>query len=432
MKRTIICLFLIQAWFAANVHAAPQASDDAASEETSSNNSRKEKEGSSRSITETVLSGMRSPIGFSMGVFELYTPNLSGSTLKDKSAVFTMMRPRLFANANTRNTEFRFDYTFGYRTYNRRREIYSSDHSARLDVSHRLSRNASLQISDTFRSAFNDYGALPTSPSPTMYQPGFAQEFYAPNERATTNSLVTGVSYRAGKRTNVNVFGSYDIWRYAASSFADAQGIQVGIRGDHQINKWLFLNSSYSHYLNAVNARFDAASIHRLQVGGLKFKLGRSMEIYFSGGADYTRFQRTNRPAASYQAGLAKTSGSTLVSAVYHRGLSTVVGPQETLNGHVVSASLTQWLSRRVSVQLDSGYTRGASLGKKSKLEYVSGNAEVQIALQRHITFSMQGTYISQRGMNLSPDTPILNRYSISTGFQFFFASLNGPRMRKR
>jgi hypothetical protein len=405
LKLSYYRLFLILLCFAVKVNAAQQPDD-----------------GESDSITEQVLEGIRSPIGFSMGIFELAAPAATGSGSANETAFFTMIRPRLFGHGKTRRSQFQFDYTLGYRTYNRRREIHSSDHSATIDLGYRLSRNVSLQIANSFRSAFNDYGALPTSTSPTLYQPGFSQEFYLPHERATTNSLIAGVSYHAGKRTNINVFGSYDIWRYSASSFGNAQGIQAGVRGDHQLNKWLFLNSSYSHYLNAVDPRFEAASIHRLQVGGLKFKLGRSAEFYFSGGADYTRFQRTNHPAASYQAGFSKTAGSTLIAAVYHRGLSTAVGPQDTLNGHIVSASLTQWLTRKVSVQLNTGYTRGASLNGDSTLEYVSGNTDLQIALQRHITFSMQGTYISQRGVKVASVAPVLNRYTVSTGFQFFFA----------
>jgi hypothetical protein len=370
-----------------------------------------------------LAAGTRSPIGFSLGIFELYAPNSASATL-DKSRGFKLIRPRLFGNTKTRNTQFQFDYAFGYRSDSR--EIHSSDHAAKFAFDYRLSRNASLQISDTFRSAFNDNGALPNSSSPVMYQPGFAQELYVPNERSTTNSVVTAVNYRAGKRSNVTAFGSYDMWRYGGSSFGNAQGFQVGIRGDHQINKWLFLNSSYSHYLTAVNPRFQAADIHRLQIGGLKFKLRRSMEVYFSGGADYTRFQGIQQPAVSYQAGFAKTSGATLVSVVYHRGLSTAVGPQATLNGHVISASLTQWLSRRINLQLNSGYTRGASPNKSSRIEYLGGNAELQIAVQRHVMFSVQSSYVSQRGTNLPSQSPALSRYTVTTGLQVLFPSLGG------
>jgi len=420
----------VGSWFAANIEAAPQGRDDSASEETGTATvAQKTDTVRSRSITERVLLNMRSPIGFSMGIFEMYAPNSGDSTLKgDKSPVFTMMRPRLFANAKTRNSQFQFDYTFGFKRYNRRSEIHSSEHSASLDYDYRLSRNATLQISDTFRSAFNDYGALPISTSPTLYQPSFAQELYLPHERATTNSVLTGIHYRAGKRSNLTVFGSYDTWRYQSSTFANAQGFQVGIRADHQINKFLFLNSSYSHYLTAVDPRFEAASIHRLQLGGLKFKFRRNMEIYFSGGADYTRFQGTQEPAASYQAGFSKGSGSTLFSAVYHRGLSAAVGPQATVNGHVVSISLTQWLTRRVDLQINSAYTRGASLKNNSRIEYLGGTAELQIQLQQHVLFSVQSQYVSQRGTNLPSETPLLSRYTVTSGIQFIFASLGGRR----
>jgi hypothetical protein len=433
MKRTIIGLVVVEVWFAAHTAAAMQAPTDPVSEESGTGTIAHQDNGNkSRSMTDRFLAGMRSPIGFSLGMYELYTPNFSDSRLGDKSPVFTMLKPRLFANVKTKRTQFQFDYAFGYKRYNRRSEIHSSDHSAKLDFDYRLSRNASLQISDTFRSAFNDYGALPTSTAPTLYQPSFAQDLYMPNERTSTNSLVTGMNLRPGKRTNVTVFGSYDMWRYSASSSDNAQGFQIGIRGDHQINKWLFLNSGYSHYLNKVNPRFEVASIHRLQVGGLKFKPRRTVEIYFSGGVDATRFQGSQRGAASFQAGLSRTSAASSISAIYYRGFSNAVGPQATLKGDLVSASVSQWFSRRVNLQVNSGYTRGASLNRNSKLEYISGNAQVQIAVQSHMTFDVQGSYVSQRGVNLPSESPVLSRYTISAGFQIFFSSLDGRRSSGR
>jgi hypothetical protein len=418
----LLCLVIL---FAANIEAARQVRADIVPEETEApSSSRNDRSSRSESITRRFLSGLRSPIGFSIGLQEVYAPNSQDSPLGDKVASFTILQPRLFANAKTRKAQFQFDYAFGYRSNNRQREIRSTDHSATLEVGYTLSRNASLQISNTFRSTINDYGALPNVAAPTMYQAGFAQELYLPRERATTNSLVTSLSYRAGKMTNVNVFTGYNMWRYGADSAGNSQGFQVGIRGDHQINKWFFLNSSYSHYLNAVDPKFQAASIHRLQVGGLKFKLRRNMEFYLSGGMDYTRGQ----PAASYQAGLSKTSASTQISVVYHRGLSTAVGRQDALNGHVVSASLSQWVSRRMNIQLNTGYTRGASLSRTSSLDYLSGSAEVQIAVHSHGMLSVQSSYISQRGTNLPPEAPVLSRYVVSTGYTFFFSSLDGRR----
>jgi hypothetical protein len=188
----------------------------------------------------------------------------------------------------------------------------------------------------------------------------------------------------------------------------------------------LTLDSSYSHYLTKVDPRFNGSSIHRLQFGGLKFQTRSRIEVFLTGGVDATRFERAHRGAASVEAGLSKAYGASVISLVYRRGFSTAVGAQGTLNGHVVSASLSQWLSRRMNVQLNSSYTRGASLNRAAKLDYLSGTAEVQIALQNHVMFSVQSSYVSQRGVNLSAQTPVLSRYSVAAGFQFFFSSLGG------
>src|SRR2546430_12331033 len=80
--------------------AAMQAPTEAASEEPGAATiSNQDNSNKSRSITGKFLADMRSPIGFSLGMYELYAPNLSDSRLGDKSPVFTMLKPRLFASA---------------------------------------------------------------------------------------------------------------------------------------------------------------------------------------------------------------------------------------------------------------------------------------------------------------------------------------------
>ena len=392
------------------------------------NSSAKETGASHTSITQAFLDTMRTPVGFSMGFFELYAPNLLGSQ-QDRSATYTMMRPRLFASTRTKRSEFQFDYSFGYRQYNRHREVHSDEHLARLSYSYQLSSNSFLSISDDFRSALNDRSFIPSSASPVLYQPSFAQGLYLPGLRSTTNSVMTSLTYRAGKRSNVTVFTSYDLWNYGAATFRHSHGIQTGIRGDRQLNKWLFLASSYSHYLNKVPA-FQTTNIHRLQVGGFKFKPRRTVELYVSGGVDSARFLNRQRTTASYEGGISKQSGATLFSLVYHRGYAIAIGPDGTLNGHVVSASLSQWLSRRVNIQATSAYTRGISLSKGTRLDYLGSNAQLDIVLQRHLLYSVQYSYISQRGTGLPADQLQLVRYTVTTGFQLVLPSLGGRERR--
>ncbi len=382
------------------------------------------------SVTERLLANMRTPIGFSVGMFELYVPDSAGGS--GNSTLYTMLRPRIFTARKTKRSQLQIEYSFGYRRDNRQSQVHSSEHSTIANFSYQLSRNMSLHISDDFRSALNDRATLPSSSTAELYQPSFAQGLYLPGERSTTNSVVGSLTYQAGKRSNITVFSTYDLWRYGASTFGGAHGIQAGIRSDLQINKWLFFDSSYSHYLNAVPGRFQSANIHRLQVGGFKFKPSRTVELYVSGGADSTRFQERQRTTGSIQGGISRTSRSTLLSLVYHRGFSIAVGPEATLNGDIVSASASQWLSRRVSIQAGSSYTHGASLNKDSKVEYLGVNAELQVVLQRHLMFSTQYSYVSQHGRNLPSDNLLLNRYTITSGLQFVLPSLGGRETSAR
>jgi len=380
------------------------------------------------SLTERALASMRRPVGMSIGFMELSAPDFSMPGSGNKSTTFAMLQPRIFAMRGTGKAHFQLDYTLGYRSNNRNRQIHSTEHSASMGFGYRLSRNVSLQVSESFRSTVDDNGVLPTSTTPAIYEPNFAQALYMPHTRTTTNSVITSIGYHPSKRANISVSMSYDTWHYSESSFGGTSGIQVGIRSDYQINKWLFFNNSYSHYLNAVSTELQTASIHRLKLGGFKFKLGRTLELAISGGVDSTHFQGAQRTNGSVESGLSKTSRSTKLTLLYHHGLYSTVGEQDAMGGNTLSLTLTQGLSKRASFQVSSGYTRGVSLSKDSKLRYISGNGELQVAVQKHIMWSTQLSYVSQAGVNLSPGAAGLSQITASMGLHFFLPPLGGRR----
>src|ERR1051325_9802255 len=122
-----------------------------------------------RSLGDSFRGAMRSPVGASISFLELYTPDLAG-TSKRPYTTFTLVRPELFAHKTTGRYEFQFDYTFGYRRNNHDKQNRSSDHSAKIDLARRVSRNVSIQFTDSFRSIFNDESVLPDTQSPVLYQ----------------------------------------------------------------------------------------------------------------------------------------------------------------------------------------------------------------------------------------------------------------------
>jgi len=118
------------------------------------------------------------------------------------------------------------------------------------------------------------------------------------------------------------------------------------------------------------------------------------------------------------------------VSLHYYRGFYRAVGPQALMGGDMFNASYSQWLSRRISVNIDSAYNRGIALSGGSKLQCLSATAEVQVALQRHVMWTTQFWYISQRG-SLVPGAYMLSRASGSTGLHFFLPPIGGrPTVR--
>jgi hypothetical protein len=431
-RRARIVLVIFVTWLGA-IHVAlgRQSSDggvtgatgDTSQEETDAKQP-KDEAPSSRSISERLIQATRSPIGASLGFEEVYVPDYSATTSKRPFVGYTVLRPRMFGHKTRKRYDFQFDYTYTYRANNRQHQIRNTDHSVRIDFARRLSRHAALQLSDSFRSTFNDETILPNSGDPILYQPRFEQEPYIPRQRLTTNTLVAGVNYQAGKRLHLNLFGGHNFWRYTPAKVGQSQGFQIGVRSDYRMNKWIYLESSYTHYLNRVDPRFLPSDIHRLQIGGLKFKPSRRVELYLSSGADSTRFQGIQRYAAAFQGGISANSRDSLLSIVYSRGFSIAGVAGMPLKSHTVNTSFSQWLSRRININLNSSYVRGLSATKGSKLEYITGTAEVGLAVQSHVMFSTQYSYLSQRGSNL----PILSRYVVSAGFQFFLAPIGGGR----
>jgi hypothetical protein len=436
-NRVPIVVMVLMTWFGGGLQARAQNPQSTAVSgtgnpaEAEDTVAKAPEEEAHHSIGESVVANMRSPVGFSLDFGQLYTPDFFATSEKKPLEGYTVLHPSIFAHRTKKRYDFQFDYTFGYRAKNRQRQLHNSDHTLNIVFTRRLSQHAFLQFSDNARSVFNDQVIQPQSVTPVLYQPGVAQQLYLPHERFTSNSFTTNVHYQPGKKININVFGAYNVWRYSTVTYGSTQGFQAGIRADYRMNKWVYLDSGYSHYVNRVDPRFEPANIQRLQIAGLKFRPRRRFEVYLSGGIDATRLQGIQLTTGSYEGGVSMNTRSTLLSLVYHRGYSVAGGPGAILNSNGLSASFSQWLSRRMNVNVDSSYVQGTSAirGSGTRLQSISSTAEFGFRLQQHVTFSTQYAYISQRGANLGLTTPTLTRYSLTAGFQVFFASL-GRRQR--
>jgi hypothetical protein len=291
-----------------------------------------------------------------------------------------------------------------------------------LEYSRRLSNRFSFGLNDTGTSSINDYATADKIGPLTNYASTFVQDVDVARQRITQNSLTATVKYTASPRTAFSVFGSYDFWKYGNIELGNSQGFQVGGRTEHQFNKWLGFNSSYTTYIKKVNDRAATADIHRLQLGGLTLR-SRHLDFSFGGGAEMTSYTNKRQFGGSGETSLSWHSRSTLMSLGYNRGFSTAVGTGDIFTTNTMSGSYTRWFSQRVNFRLGAQYAHGSARSGGS-LDYLIGSAGLGIALNSHTLLSADYSYLSQELVNVSIGSPRSNRYSGRIGIQFFLPSL--------
>jgi len=370
---------------------------------------------------ERSLRRTRPRIGFTWGLTGFYSDDVrlqSGQESEPRRSV--VLNPRIFTSVERPRSALWLEYSLGYRLYNRPSGSGAAAHYGLLDFERRLSTRTSLGLREVFRSGFNDF--LSPDSAPDAFS--FAQ-VDVPFQRITNNSLEVSLNSRVGRRTTLGVFGSHDFWRYSQQEPKNNHGIQAGAQLALQIKEWLFLDNRYSHYLMASD-NIRSANIHRLEIGALRFATRGGLSVSFGGGVDATRYNGPFHATAGAHASVSKTSAQTEASITYHRGLSTAVGGGFVLSGHNVTGAFKRWLSRRVNLTLSSQYTQGSS-ERNSELEYISGQAELGVALQRHLLLSGHYWYISQKTANLENNLINSNRYTIGVGLHYSLPSLLEP-----
>jgi hypothetical protein len=370
------------------------------------------------SFADGVLNGMRNSISFSLGTSHFYGQEETG-VLSSR----TSLNPRVFANFQGRRSRLSMNYAFGYQRETGGRKADNLQHLANLHFEKPLFRYASLTVSDTGSSVLNSFDFPVNSPVRTQFQPDFVEDVYTNSQRMIDNSFLVAMSFRTGRKGRITFSGGHNFRRYSGLALEDNHGLLAGIQGGYQISDQLTFDTSYTTNLTATNTTTRATEIHRLQVGGFKYKR-RSSEVSLSGAVEFTGNQGNRQLGSGVQASLSKTFGLSQLSFVYNRGFSNTAGLGTVLAGDSVTSRFTWWPSRRVNVRTEGTYTRGSSAIAGSKLESVSGNASIEIAIHRHLLFSTQYWRLSQRVTNLPFTAPSLDRYFVSAGFEYFLPSL--------
>jgi hypothetical protein len=374
------------------------------------------------------LRSMGSSVGFSLGAYGTYDPNalVASSGGKPEALKSGWLTPSVFANIRKRRSQVFLNYSF-QANYSRPSQFNGSSHTATLNFTRALSPKLSFGLGDTFTSSLYNQRTFLDPAVLGAYELNAAQDLDVLSQRVTRNSISATANYQMSRRNSLSVFSTYDYWRYTAVNLGNTQDVLVGVHSGFRINKWLYLDNSYSHYFNIGNNPLVGSGdgqIHHLGVGGLRLaRSRRGWEAFLTGGTDIsTSGGRPTLPIPSLQAGLSKNWHSGQFSVVYSRGFWIAVGPGTPLQGDTANFTFNQYL-RRLSLGVGSIYRRGTAAGG-SIADLLSPNARVGFAVQRYVMMQADYSYVSQRVANISPDVQNTSHYRVGVGINCFFTPL--------
>ena len=379
-----------------------------------------------QSMAESMLDGTRHHIGFTLGVYGAYTSNVFASYQQRRDSVFSSFVPRVFINLGKRKSQLHVSFGGGYRLYNGHRDLDSADYYGNARYSLALSKRTTLQITDRMSSSKNDAGSFVYAPifAPIAASSGSYYDILLSRQRVTRNAMAASLNFQVGKKHNFGVFTGYDSYRYQVDSPVNANVIEVG--GDYRVNltKWLVLSNSYATYLTNVDERFRDARIHRLEAGGLDFRLSRTWRFWASGGVEVSQYQGVNRVGPSATASVFHMSRKAAVNIMYHKGFASAVGLSRVLNSDNFNARMGYRVTSWILATLQAAYYRSSEQSGAGILRTLWGGGGFEFALVNGLVASVNYSYQNQKAQYFTTSTQLgLNRYVARLGLQYFWPS---------
>jgi hypothetical protein len=391
-----------------------------------------------RSFSQGVSYNSRNKFGFTLGAHAGYISNIYLYSYAKQDSGMVVFDPSVFANFGRRKHRLHLDYMFGYRLYFKDQSYNAGDHLANITYTYRANRKVTFQLFDHFSSTMNDWipGYAPilttdTSPIPPVYQVLYDRQRY------TLNSAGARVDYQPWKKTRFGVFGSWDWYDYPDSYLSTVNGILVGGEFDQGITKWLFFSSRYTTYLNDVPGQLRDYQIHRLEVGGFRFKLSRNVSLLASGGIEFANaygYYSTTDPAvstnkdwttgATYRVELTRSTRSNVLFASYNHMFTSSVGYPRLFQSDMFLAGFGQRLSVRWMFQASASYIRSNDLYYSGALQGWQARAALEYMIRRDLIMVAQYLYQNQENnINDISGIPYINRYAATIGIRYLYPS---------
>jgi hypothetical protein len=390
----------------------------------------KEPEPEARSFVDGFLRNTRQHVGLSFGASELYARTSQGKP----GLLITTLLPQLFVNFDKKKFNFRLTYNAAYRRDNRESSDLSTlTQSGTASFGYTVTRRkATLQLSNNLTSAYHDAASLLAMELQSPYQTDLTSRIYVDRRRQTRYTSGNQLNYSFTKRTSITGGLTYDLENYSGADIRRSSILSSSIGASYEINKWLYINTRYTHYLNNVDQGLRGNNIQDLQFGGLSFKLGRGWGFSSGGGINSTKAGGIRWVAGSGQASVSKTSGRTKVEFSYSRGYSSVFPSSQVWHGDTANIYVVQSLSRQVIIYARASYFRGAALVSSSVADTVYGGAGLEIALQKNFAVSASYYLTSQRVVNVSVPGTNVNRYSAAVGLTYYLPSFRSEARQAR
>ena len=358
-------------------------------------------------------------MGLAVGLTEFYTPNTVTNGPKSSAGSFTSANSSFYANFVRTKSQFHIDYTIGYQRDNRQ-SLSGVNQTGSLSWSRLMGRRGSLNISESFIDSPNDYSTTSRLTDPFQSPYVSTQEIFVDRQRITRNVLTVSSGYQVGKRTTVDVFASHELSLYQRADFGQTQILQAGVGAAHQLNKFLFISTSYTGFINNVDPMYRDVAIQRLRVITLRFHR-RGINVSSSAGVEYANNHGSNDVVAEAEAGMTMGSRSNAFSLQYLHGLTSIVGAGTAVVTDSLYASLMHRISNRFSLGLSSSYMHyGNKNGlQKSGLDSLEAGARIQLALTHDVILSGNLYYVSQTTRNLGFYAPELHRSAGSASITY-------------
>lgn len=381
-----------------------------------------------RSFVDDVFDNTRNPLGFSLGVFQGYSNDVS-TVIGEKvgSGIATFM-PKVFFNAGKRRSRLHLDLGAGYRYYYRSSDLNSWDYYGNAQISHQFSRKTSFQLLDQFTSSFNDSWSFVSLSSPLQYNPSLSNEVLFNRQRINRNALLAQLDTHLTRKASVAIYGSFNAYQYPQDALRDSGAVQVGGNFDYQLTRRLYLTNSYSSYFNYyVNGPSLDTRIDRIQVLGLEFRLSSAWRVWARAGADWTHQQGDSQARESIDSGLGYTSEKTMFSLTYQRGATSAIGLSTLMKSDIFSGEFGYRVVRWLSASAQSYYYR-SSQTDGGLLETVSVGGGLQVELRRDLFASVNSFIQHQETHNSALQGLNLDRYSAFVGIQYVWPALKRIR----